>query len=134
VEALDGWLDVTEADSANKPFTLARGDGVGALQFSIASFRGGKVPDPNPTGLLSMLRDYLESSQLGEPTDIATESEPVRLAAGSVRDDEWFMRIWYVSDARNFAFVTYTVEWRNRQIELAECERIVRSIEFAPAS
>jgi hypothetical protein len=138
VLASDEWLDVTDADSPDQPPTLAREDGVGALQFSVATFRAGKLPEPETGELLSMLREFATSQKLGEPTEVVTESQPVRLAAGSMRDGPWFIRTWYVSDGRNFALITYTCNWQEHQsqlvIELAECERIVRSIQFIPAS
>jgi hypothetical protein len=45
------------------------------------------------------------------------------------------MRVWYVSESGNFAFVTYTcaagdVSFR----ELAQAERIVRSVAFGSAA
>jgi hypothetical protein len=42
VEVGSGWKDLTEADK-NEPFTLGKEkDPVGALQFSIALYQGGR--------------------------------------------------------------------------------------------
>jgi hypothetical protein len=134
VSAPNGWVDITKYDTPDQPYSLGRRDGVGALQFSIALYRGGKVPDPTPQRLLEMLKEFAASHGLGEADEIATESDPVRLAAGSLRDGEWFVRVWYVSDGLSFGLVTYTCDWEARDKELAECEQIVRSISIRSGS
>ena len=62
VVAPDGWEDVTDSlEIEGPPFTLARADGVGALQFSIATYSGGERPDPSPDDLLEMVEGFGQS-------------------------------------------------------------------------
>ncbi|WP_131282094.1 hypothetical protein [Blastopirellula marina] len=134
VEAPDGWSDFTEEVEAEDPlYTLAHEDGVGALQFSLALYTAGRVPDPSPAELLDMVKEFGQKKRLGKATALVSESGPPVLAAGSFAWDEDFLRVWQVSDGRNFAFITYTCERQDAGQELATCEQIVRSIEFGRA-
>jgi hypothetical protein len=131
VVAPRGWEDVTGSiEVDDPPATLARGDGVGALQFSVALYAGGTVPDPTPADLLRMVASFGEARGLATPRDVAVESSPLRLAAGSFAWGEDFLRVWQIADGRNFAFVTYSCESGQEGGELHACERIVRSLQF----
>jgi hypothetical protein len=131
VVAPRGWEDVTDSVEADDPpATLARAHGVGALQFSVALCAGGTVPDPTPPELLRLVASFGEARGLAAPRDVIVESSPLRLAAGSFAWCEDFLRVWQVSDSRNFAFVTYTCESGQEGGELRDCERIVRSLQF----
>jgi len=131
VVALPCWEDISgSVESDERCFTLARGDGIGALQFSVARYTEGLVPDPSPHDLSEMVAAFAEARGLGAPREVIVESVPLRLAAGSFALGEDFLRVWQVSDGRNFAFVTYTCESGQQHRELGECERIVRSLLF----
>lgn len=78
-----------------------------------------------------MLLDFAETRQLGEPFDLHIEESPVRLAAGSFSSD-FFVRVWYVSDGRSIALVTLSCDSDPDQDELADCERMLRSVYFEP--
>jgi hypothetical protein len=131
VVAPRGWEDITDSVEANDPpATLARGDGVGALQFSVALYVSGTIPDPTPEDLSDMVDSFGDARGLTAPRDVVVESSPLRLAAGTFAWDENFLRVWQVSDGRNFAFVTYTCESGREIGELRDCERIVRSLQF----
>ena len=103
---------------------------MGALQFSIALHVNGPVPDPTPYDLSVMVASFAEARGLDSPREVAAESGPLRLAASSFIWGEDFLRVWHVSDGRNFAFVTYTRELGQEGRELGECERVIRSIRF----
>jgi hypothetical protein len=131
VQVPRGWADITDTlEEDEPPYTLARPDGVGALQFSIALYKSGPVPDPSLAMLRDMVAEFGRKQGLGEPLAILAESGPPRLAAGSFVGDEDLLRVWQLSDGRNFAFVTYTCAAEHAGPELAACERIVRSIVF----
>jgi hypothetical protein len=93
-------------------------------------YSGGKEPNPSPEDLLAMVHEFAASHGWATPEAETTEQAPIRLGAGSIRDGELFIRIWYLSDGLNFAFVTYVCDWDDRNRELAECEAIVRTIQF----
>jgi hypothetical protein len=131
VVAPRGWESITDSVEADDPpATLARDDGAGALQFSVALYAGGTVPDPTPAVLLRMVASFGEARGLAAPRDVTVESAPLRLAAGSFAWGEDVLRVWQVSDGRNFAFITYTCESGREGGELRDCERIVRSLQF----
>ena len=131
IRCSDGWCDITaEVEAADPPWTLARPDGAGAFQFSVAAYRSGRVPNPSPQDLLSLLRDFGSSRQLGEPTDVVVEDGNLRLAAGSFRFGEDFLRVWYVSDGQSFAKATYTSAWGEQHSELPDCEQMIRTLRF----
>jgi hypothetical protein len=129
--APDGWEDVTHSlDIDDPPITLARSDGVGALQFSIAVYSCGERPDPSPNELLGMVEELGQSRGLGKPEAVLTRSGPLRLAAGSFLSDDDFVRAWYVSDGLSIALVTYVCEAGAQTEKLADCEQIVSSLAF----
>jgi hypothetical protein len=131
VVAPDGWEDVTDTlEFEAPPITLARNDGVGALQFSIAVYSHGERPDPAPEDLLGMLEEFGQARGLGKPDAVLIRSSPLRTAAGSFLSNDDFVRAWYVSDGLNFALITYTCDAGSEIEELAECEQIVRSLAF----
>ena len=131
VELPAGWRDITDTvDADEPPLSLAHKDGVGALQFSTAIYRSGVEPAPSPDELLELVRDFGSKQGLENPTDIVTEVGLPTLAAGSFKWDEDFLRVWYVSNGYDFAFVTYTCLIQDVGPELLLCEQIVRSIRF----
>ena len=132
VQAPRGWADITdEVEVEDPPYTIARPrNGVGALQFSIALYDSGPIPNPKPKDLLSMVKEFGRKRRLGKPADVVTEPGPPRLAAASYDWEEDFVRVWQVSDGRSFAFITYTCAAEQAGPELPACEKIVRSIVF----
>jgi hypothetical protein len=131
IKCNDGWCDITnDVEAADPPWTLAKPDGVGAFQFSVATYKSGSVPNPSPQVLFSMLCDFASSRELGEPAEVVTEDGELRIAAGSFRWGEDFLRVWYVSDGYSFAKVTYTCSWGAQQSELPDCEQMLRTLRF----
>ena len=131
VDVPRGWADITDTvEAGSPPYTLAHRDGVGALQLSVALYQSGPVPDPTPAVLRRMVEEFGLKRGLGEPWAVVMEPGPPVLAAGSFAWGDDFVRVWQVSDGRNFAFVTYTCAAPDAGAELLACERIVRSIVF----
>jgi hypothetical protein len=130
IDLASAWFDITgEVVGENVPFTFARPDGFGALQFSIAGYRSGTIPDPSTDTLLKLLRDFAQSRKLGTATDVCTEVEPLRIAAGSFHTDS-FIRVWYLSDGLSFALATFTCDSEHAGDELPDCEQMVRTLSF----
>jgi len=132
VDVPTGWADFTsQVEGVDPPFTLADLTvDIGALQFSIAIFTGGPVPNPTPEELLAMARELGERHFFSDPHDLVTESNGLRLGAVSYRMASGFVRIWYVSDGQNFAKITYNCNWEDRFKQQDQCEAIVRSVRF----
>jgi hypothetical protein len=131
VNVPNGWDDVTDSlEGEDPPFTLARDDGFGALQFSLALYAGGKLPIPSTDDLLQMLETFAATQGLGELSSVVIESGPLLLAAATSLLDDSFIRAWQVSDGQNFALITYVCEPGHEDHEVADCEQIVRSLRF----
>ena len=128
------WCDITaEVEAADPPWTLAKPEGVGALQFSIALYRGGVRPEPGGRDLLEMTLAFGRSRGCGVPSDVCQEAGPPVVASASFRTNDDFIRVWHVSDGANFAFVTYLCDPASpSELEIGECEAIVRSVRFDP--
>jgi hypothetical protein len=128
------WADVTEEGG---PWTLVRQteDATGALQFSVALFESGREPGVTVEHLEEMLRESGATHGLGEMFDGRKSEGQLLIAAGSFHSkDGYFFRVWYASDGRNIAFVTFTTLSGSEGNELPDCEAMVASIEFPPLS
>lgn len=131
VDLPEGWADITDAiDSLTPPRTFGKGDGVGALQFSVALYRDGPLPLVTPMVLREMVEEFGRVRGFEGPSAAVTEPGPPLLAAGSFLWGDDFVRVWQVSDGCNFAFISYTSSHHESWREVADCEQIVRSIEF----
>ena len=126
-----GWFDTTTDDL---PFTLSKTDGVGALQFSIATYKEGSPPAIDVAALESMVVEFAKTNSLGPLRDQVQTQETLSLAAASFTADEHtYGRVWYVSDGWNLAKITYVCEQLPPQPELQEAEQIVGSLQFSPS-
>ena len=110
VTAPTNWRDITEyVEADNQPFTLAKVDGVGALQFSVALHQTGQKPNVSQADLLEMLDEFGKSHSLSRSgeSDVITEDGDTCLAAATFRSKNDIVRAWYLSVCGNFAFITY---------------------------
>lgn len=125
------WFDTThEIKEHNPPFTLARPDGVGVLQFSAAAFKAGMVPQISSESLHHLLANFAQSRELGRGHDFAFNRKPNLLVAASFDIEERYLRVWYCSDGQSIVLVTYNCQRGQQQIELPDCESIVNSLTF----
>jgi hypothetical protein len=135
LEAAPGWKNITgELEEPNPPFTLAKSDGVGALQLSPALYRHGPIPAPTTDDLLEMAEKFGSQRNLGHPFDQGAHQGAISSAGVSYHSRDDFIRAWYVTDGRNFALITYVCKWGLETEELAECEEMIKGIQFADAS
>ena len=125
-----GWADVTE----DGPLTLVRQaeDATGALQFSVALYESGREPGVTLEHLEELLRECGMTHRLGEMFNGQKSDGRLLTAAGSFRSQGSFWRVWYVSDGRNVALVTYNTSLGSEGRELADCESMVASLAFPP--
>jgi hypothetical protein len=138
IESSEDWFDTTDDLPPGAPPTLSKADGVGALQFTIARFVGGKLPGIEMAHLRAMFDDFMIRRGFAAPEQV-TEKVVVgnSLVYGDfgeeIDDDPLFIRVWYVSNGRDAALVTYTTgEDDDYRTELAEAQAIVESIRFLP--
>ena len=126
-----GWFDTTIDDL---PLTLSKTDGVGALQFSVATYKQGSSPAIDVAALGSMVLEFAKTSSLGPLRDqVQMQGDLALVAASFSADGHTHGRVWYVSDGWSLAKITYVCEQAPPQLELREAEQIVRSLQFSPS-
>jgi hypothetical protein len=131
----DEWLDITDDLSPGSPPTLARVDGVGALQFSIAFYRTGNRPNIEVASLMALLNDFARTRKLGNALNVRSWSNSRRFVVGDFRTESEVIRVWYASNGDDVALVTYVAaECASLAIELEAVDAIVGSIEFPARS
>ena len=130
ISYLDGWFDITHELPANSASTLARNDGIGVLQFSVAKYRTGTRARITGEDLIAMLAEFGRGRSLGEPSNVIVASG--RVSGDFVAPAE-FIRAWYVTNGSDVALVTYVAESSDdpkMSRELEEATGIVESIRF----
>jgi len=126
-----GWLDITGDLDPGAPPTLARADGVGALQATVAVYAGGEDPAITRTGLLKLLREFGVAHALGQPKGVVGETREGRiLLSGRFSSSAEVIVAWYLTNGHDLALVTYTsLEPNTEQTrkEIVEAEAMLRS-------
>jgi hypothetical protein len=131
ITAPDEWLDVThELEDDAAPFTLARSKGFGVIQFSLATYEKGALPEVNTDHLSRLVADFAQSRELGRGYNTACEKATLLVCASSFDFENRFLRVWYCSNGRDIVLVTYNCEKGLERTELSDCERIVRNLQF----
>jgi hypothetical protein len=132
VSVPDHWFDVTaELEGDSPPLTIAPEDGLGALQFSLAPFPVKEAQSAVLEKLCSLLKDFATGHQLGQPQSVVAAESPRPQLAANFHWDGDLLRVWYVADQGQLAFLTYTCE-KNAAFanELQQAEEIVRTLRF----
>jgi hypothetical protein len=130
IVAQPSWKEMTWPFPKCGPFTLVKSSKGGALQFSPALYKAGPLPHLNSDALLAMAREFAIAKNLGPVFDEFTESGELTIAGLSVHSGSDFIRVWYIFDGKNVALATYLHIWGRHVNELAECEKIIRSLCF----
>lgn len=113
---------------------LAKRGGVGRLQFSQPTGSEAAPAEVSPQHLLEMITCFAHDRGLPSPEDVALESGPLRIAAASFPRGSDFLRAWQISDGGNVALATYACDISEKHVEVADCEQIVRSLQFRRAA
>ena len=125
------WYDMTDVANSGPP-TLGPASGVGALQFAVDRYTGGKLPNATPTDIEHMFYAFCERHRLAIESTPWT-SDTTFGTGGSSAGAAKLIGVWYVSDGLNFAFATYTSERPDdaaAQREVQQAELIAKSIRF----
>jgi hypothetical protein len=125
----NGWTDVTDDLEEPAPPTLAKPDGVGVIQFTIAKYRSGEIPNATVDVLRSFLTEFC--NQQGIDTELINVV-PAHVACVGVASNlgERFLAAWYLSNGRDFAFVTYVGPRVGNAEEYRDASHLVASISF----
>lgn len=129
-----GWFDVTDDLEEDAPFTLGKGaNALGALQFSVGHYVSGELPNINMEDLSSLFFDFIAKNELGNATNIEKTYEDTLSISGEFVTSDEFIRVWYATDKKNIALITYVStlpEDPSLSKEVAEADWIVKSIVF----
>jgi hypothetical protein len=128
----DTWLDISDDLPPGSPPTLAKADGIGALQFSPARYRSGTVPNFAASDLQHLLEDFATTRKLATAVIEHGSGRHPFVVADFPSDGE-FLRAWYVSNGRDLALVTYvTLEPGSLRLatEIQDASDIVASLDF----
>jgi hypothetical protein len=133
--APDNWVDVTNAiKEDHPPFTLAREDGVGVIQFSAAEYQKGKTPNVSSDDLKNLLQGFAQTHELSQARDFFCQCAPFLTSAASFNFENRFLRVWYCSDGKSIVLVTYNCQDGQQKNELFDCESIVHNLKFTPGN
>lgn len=129
VQLLPGWTDITaQVGGDGAPFTLARSQGLGALQLSLGVQRAGRTPTPTPKDLLVMGHEIAAQRGLHAPLDEKVELAPTLQARLTYQAPDAFICLWVRFDGREFVAASYVCGWDARDVEIHEAELLVRSV------
>jgi len=132
IAVAEGWDDITETlDDADAPLTIADPtSGVGALQFSPAIYKSGRLPQVGPQDLSELLEEFASKQDWDDPFDRSTYPGEVAIEGASFQAGDDFIRVWYASDGKNVMLITYVCDWKCRDQEASEREMAIRSVRF----
>jgi len=133
ISLLEGWADITDDLPEGTPPTLAKPEGVGALQFSVAKYQAGARPNVSQDDLDALLVEFAKSRALGPASNLERgQGASQRVGATFFREDD-LVRAWYLTNGQDVALVTYVGAAAASPVslsELAEASAIVASIAF----
>ncbi|MCB1275365.1 hypothetical protein [Prosthecobacter sp.] len=128
------WRDITDTLPAGTPPTLALEDGIGALQFTVGHYQSGETPGIGLKALERLLYHFEDAQNLERETEASAFRTGLCFGIScEYNPPTGFIRVWYVTDGKNIAFVTYTSEDDRSQafaIELKQASSIATSVEF----
>lgn len=128
----NGWVDVSDEMPEGTPPTLAKPEGVGALQFSMGRYRSGAHPQVSPNDLDAPLKEFADTRSLGLAADVERGKSASHYVGASFLNGDDLIRAWYLTNGCDVALVTYVVAAASGDAaaELADAGTIVRSIDF----
>ena len=126
------WRDITDDLPDGSPPTLAKPDGVGAIQFSIARHQGGEAPHVDRAALQNLLENFC-ARQGFDCHPQAESHDNIQVVKSHALMDGGLVAIWYVSNGADVVLSTYVSQQSGSdatRVEWQEAEVIIRSIRF----
>jgi hypothetical protein len=133
---IEPWLDITDEIAPGSPPTLARGpNGNGALQFTIARYKEGPLPNFTTQALLDLLKKFGKAKEFQNKKNLGVETLRNTIVSADFTIGNDLVRAYYVSDGKNLCLATYLCDQNLAGIpqELKEADQIVGSMEFEPS-
>ncbi|MGX5652723.1 hypothetical protein ACWKW4_20905 [Hydrogenophaga borbori] len=132
IALLEGWIDVTDDLPEGSPPTLAKPEGVGALQFTVATCASGMEPQVTLADLDALLDSFARSRSLGAASDVERGAARSNFVGATDQFGGDLLRAWYASNGSDVALVTYLADAASDRVlaELAEASSIAKSLDF----
>ncbi len=127
-----GWVDVTHDIPGLPPPTLAKEGGTGALQFSVGRYQSGAEPHIDMQALQNLMHEFAGSRRLGRVENMRELRGNLLSVSSDFVSDQEFIRVWYLTNSRDVALVTYIAlveKLEEVASELEDAETIVGSLE-----
>jgi len=131
-----GWCDITDIEAAEAIPTLAREDGVGALQFSMLWQLSGAVSVITAADIRGIHDEFIKNKGLErlKAIDLRRAVGGV-ICSGDYKREDDFIRVYHHTDGTHVLISTYLYReiLRNEQ-EVIEADHIVNSIDWPTIS
>lgn len=126
------WVDITDDLEDKWPPTLAGPLVGGALQFSIARYKSGEVPNITIGDLRELLTKFCANlpHKFDEPVERVGSINSVGCVANG---EEELVAVWHLSNGRDYVMATYTSlspADPGTEVELSQARQLVESIEI----
>ncbi|TGQ73028.1 hypothetical protein EN829_011320 [Mesorhizobium sp. M00.F.Ca.ET.186.01.1.1] len=132
-DAPNGWQDITASLPDGSPPTMSKASGASAVQFSIAKYRSGEMPNINLGDVKSFTIEFCQRNSI-DIKNIFSGSKSGMTYAGVLSEAaDKLLSAWYLSNGRDIVFVTYVGISDDVNIladELSEAREIVLSMSF----
>lgn len=131
------WAETT-AEQPTKTPTLAKRNGIGALQFTVARYLAGPRPHISAADAADLLRSFLHRAGIDGPTvALAVSPNDLKVAQANVARPDEYVRAWCLTDGESSVIATYISlkPWDpGFRAEFLESGQIVASIRFPSVS
>jgi hypothetical protein len=132
-ELSEEWRDITDDLPEGTPWTLAREDGIGAIQFSAATYKSGEHPALTAQDLREMLDGLFAAHNVVGFEPLDTAGCQMLCAGGKAVEEDALVAAWYLSNGTDVALITYVGAAANpaTAIELSDAAALVKTAQFA---
>ncbi|MER8751895.1 hypothetical protein NKH57_21900 [Mesorhizobium sp. M1050] len=128
-----GWEDITDNLPAGSPPTLAKASGVGAVQFSIATYHSGKNPNVNFNDLRSFMIEFCQNNSIDSKDISSAKNNNIMCVGLASKTEDETLSAWYLSNGKDVVFVTYVASSEDAgriNKELTEAKTMISSMSF----
>lgn len=126
------WRDITDDLPDGSPPTLAKPDGVGAIQFSIARHQCGEAPHVDRAALQNLLENFCARHGF-DCHPQAEGHDNIQVVKSHALADGELVAIWYVSNGADVVLATYVSQQAGSDEtddEWKEAEAVIGSLRF----
>jgi hypothetical protein len=100
------------------------------MQFLPAKYIRDDAPDFSLDSLLRHLGEFAHTCELGEGFDSFECEGEMLICARSFASGGDYYRVWYCSDRRNLALVTYVCSADSEGVDDTDCEQMIADLQF----